>query len=481
MSKESGGGVVKNFIWRLMERLGAQGISFIVSILLARLLEPEVYGTIALVMVFTTVLQVFVDSGLGNALIQKKGADDTDFSSVFYFNAALGLALYLLMFLAAPFIAAFYQTPELTGIVRVLSLTVIISSVKNVQQAYVAKNMLFKRFFWSTLGGTVVSAVVGVWMAYNGYGVWALVALNLTNLFIDTAVLWVTVKWRPRLLFSWQRLKGLLSFGWKLLAGRLVETIYSELHSLIIGKKYTQSDLAHYNRGRQYPNILVTNIDYSITSVLFPVMASAQDDREKCRAIVRRAITANIYLIAPLMMGLAVCAEPIVRLMLTDKWLPCIPYLRVFCFIMTFLTFNTANMNTYRSLGRSDIYLKVEMIRKAVGLAILFASMWFGVIWIAYGEIAVTLISMAVTAAPNKKLVGYGFWDQLRDVWKSLVLTVVMGACVYLLGFMPMGDGLTLLVQVCAGAAVYILGSRLLKLEIFQYFTGKLFSRFKKA
>jgi len=481
MSKGVGGSITKNFMWRLMERLGAQGISFIVSIILARLLSPEVYGVIALVLVFTTILQVFVDSGLGNALIQKKTADDTDFSSVFYFNVAFGLALYGIMFLIAPLIAAFYQNAELTDIIRVLSLTVVISSIKNVQQAYVARNMMFKRFFWSTIGGTVVAACVGIAMAYKGYGVWALVALNLTNLLIDTAVLWITVQWRPRLLFSWERLKGLLSFGWKLLVGRLVETVYSELHSLIIGKRYTSEALAHYNRGKQYPNIVVTNIDYSITSVLFPVMSSVQEDKEKCQSIVRRAIITNIYLIAPLMMGLAVCAEPIVRLMLTDKWLPCIPYLRVFCFTMTFLTFNTANMNTYRSLGRSDIYLKVEMIRKAVGLIVLAATMWFGVMWIAYGEILVTLISMAITAAPNKKMIGYGFLDQMQDVIVILLLTLVMGGCVYLVGCIPVSDGVLLLIQVITGVAVYIIGSWMLKLDAFHYLANMLFARKKNV
>ena len=233
-----------NLLWRFFERCGAQGVTFLVSIVLARILEPTVYGTVALVTVFTTIMQVFVDSGLGSALIQKKDADELDFSSVFYFNMAVCLALYGLMYLAAPLIAAFYEQPSLTAIVRVASLTLIISGVKNVQQAYVSRNMLFKRFFFSTLGGTVGAAFVGIWMAYRGFGVWALVAQNLFNQTLDTLILWITVEWRPKRMFSFERLRGLFSYGWKLLVSALLDTGYNDLLQLIIGKLYTSADLA---------------------------------------------------------------------------------------------------------------------------------------------------------------------------------------------------------------------------------------------
>ena len=229
---------IKNFIWRFAERCGAQGVSFIVSIVLARLLEPSVYGTIALVTVFTTILQVFVDSGLGTALIQKKDADDLDFSSVFYFNFTVCLVLYFGMFVSAPYIAKFYGDETLVPVIKVISLTLVISGVKNIQQAYVSRNMLFKRFFFSTIGGTIASAFVGIFMAYIGMGVWALVAQQLSNATIDTIILWVTVKWKPKRMFSWKRLKELLSYGWKLLVSALLETVYNNLRNLVIGKLY---------------------------------------------------------------------------------------------------------------------------------------------------------------------------------------------------------------------------------------------------
>lgn len=229
------GSVVSNFLWRFAERCGAQIIQFIVSIVLARILAPEAYGTIALVLVFSQILQVFVDSGLGNALIQKKDADDLDFSSVFWFNIVWCLVLYAMMFFCAPLISTFYNDESLTAIVRVLCLMVVVSGLKNVQQAYVSRTMQFKRFFWATLGGTIVSAVAGIGLALLGCGVWALVAQKLTNLIIDTIVLWFTVKWRPKWMFSFQRLKVLFSFGWKLLVSHLIDTIYNNLRQLIIG------------------------------------------------------------------------------------------------------------------------------------------------------------------------------------------------------------------------------------------------------
>ena len=318
---------IKNFIWRFAERCGAQGVSFIVSIVLARLLEPSVYGTIALVTVFTTILQVFVDSGLGTALIQKKDADDLDFSSVFYFNFTVCLVLYFGMFVSAPYIAKFYGDETLVPVIKVISLTLVIAGVKNIQQAYVSRNMLFKRFFFSTIGGTIASAFVGIFMAYIGMGVWALVAQQLSNATIDTIILWVTVKWKPKRMFSWKRLKELLSYGWKLLVSALLETVYNNLRNLVIGKLYSSADLAYYNQGDKFPKLIVTNINTSIDSVLLPTMASAQDDSARVKNMTRRAIKTSTYIMAPLMIGLAFCANTIVELVLTEKWLPCVPFL----------------------------------------------------------------------------------------------------------------------------------------------------------
>lgn len=350
--------IISNFLWRLAERCGAQIVTLIVSIVLARILTPSDFGTVSLVMVFTTIMQVFVDSGLGTALIQKKEADDLDFSSVFYFNLVVCIVLYVFMFEIAPFIAEFYNDDSLVLIIRVISLTILISGVKGIQQAYVSRNMLFKRFFFATLGGTMFSAFLGIGMAYAGFGVWAIVAQQLSNTTMDTLILWVTVRWRPKKMFSWKRLKKLLSYGWKLLVSSLLDTIYNNLRNLIIGKIYTSVDLAYYNQGDKFPKVIVTNINTSIDSVLLPSMAEEQDNRERVKSMTRRAIKTSTYIMAPLMIGLLFCAEPIVKLILTEKWIPCVPYLRIFCCTYLFWPIHTANLNAIKAMGRSDLFLK---------------------------------------------------------------------------------------------------------------------------
>lgn len=461
--------VVTNFFWRFAERCGAQLVTFIVSIILARLLDPEVYGTIALVTVFITILNVFIDSGMANSLIQKKDSDDLDFSTVFYFNITVCTILYILMFLAAPLIAAFYEIPELTPVVRVLSLTLIISGLKNVQQAYVSKTMQFKRFFFATLGGTIGAAVVGIIMAYKGMGIWALVAQQLFNTAVDTLVLWITVRWRPKKMFSFERLKGLLSYGWKLLVSALLNTVYNNIRQLIIGKLYSSEDLAYFNRGKQFPNLIITNVNTSIDSVLLPTMSQKQDDVSRVKNMTRRAIKTSTYIMAPMMIGLACCAVPLISWLLTDKWLPSVPFMRLMCVTCLFYPIHTANLNAIKAMGRSDIYLKLEVIKKVVGTVLLLATMWYGVYAMAYSLVAESLIAQVINASPNKKLLNYGYGEQLKDIMPGILLAVGMGACILPLTLLGLPNVLTILLQIVLGAAVYIGGSALLKLEAFEY------------
>lgn len=472
--------VISNLVWRFAERCGAQLVSFVVSIVLARILAPDDYGTIALVTVFTAILQVFVDSGLGTALIQKKDADEIDFSSVFYFNFVVCLILYFGMFAAAPFIADFYGDVTLVPVIRILSLTIVISGVKGIQQAYVSRNMLFKRFFFSTIGGTIFSAVLGIAMAYAGFGIWALVAQQLSNTFIDTLILWITVRWRPTKSFSWTRLKYLLSFGWKLLVSSLLDTAYNNLRNLIIGKMYSSSDLAFYNQGDKFPKVIVTNINASIDSVLLPTMSSAQDDKERVKQMTRRAIKTSTYVMAPLMMGLAFCAEPIVSLVLTDKWLPCVPFLRIFCTTYMFWPVHTANLNAINAMGRSDWFLRLEIIKKIMGMTILLSTMWFGVMAMAYSLLLSSVLSQIINSWPNRKLLGYGYLEQVRDFAPGILLAVLMGICVYFISFLHLPTIVTLLIQFVVGAAIYIGVSAILKLEEFEYLLGMVKSFLEK-
>ena len=458
-----------NLLWRLAERCGATGVAFVVSMVLARLLAPEDYGLIALVTVFTTILQVFVDAGLGSALIQKKDADDLDFSSVFYFNIVFCLLLYGLLFLTAPYIARFYEKPELTALVRVLGLTVVISGVKGIQQAYVSRNLMFKKFFFATLAGTIGAAGVGIWMALKGFGVWALVAQQLFNTVVDTAVLWLSIRWRPKKAFSLERLKQLFRYGWKLLVSGLINAVYEDLRQLIIGKMYTAENLAFYNKGQQFPMMIVQNINTSIDSVLLPVMSNVQDQREQLKAMTRRAIVTSSFFMWPMMLGLAAVGENLITFLLTEKWLPCIPFLYIFCFTCGLQPIHTANLNAIKSIGRSDLFLKMEIFKKTVGLVIILISMNYGVLAIGIGTAVYSIFASVVNTFPNRKLLDYRYFEQIKDILPSFILAFVMAAVVYCLPVRILPIWAQLLIQVLVGVAIYAAGSALLKMEGYVY------------
>lgn len=461
--------VISGLFWSFAEKMGARGVEFIVSVVLARLLLPRDYGLIAMVTIFITISQVFVDSGLGNALVQKKNADNIDFSTVFYFNVILCLIVYIVLFLISPFIAVFYGKPELSSVLRVLGVTVIISSLKNVQQAYVSKNMLFKRFFFSTLGGTITAAIVGIVLAYRGYGIWALVAQQLTNLFIDTLILWITVKWRPIFAFSLERLKVLYSFGWKMLVASLVDTFFGNIRQLVIGKLYTSADLAYYNRGSQFPNFIVSNINSAIDSVLLPAMSAEQDYVSNVKNMTRRAIKTSCYIMWPMMMGLFVIADGLIKFLLTDKWLPAIPFLRIYCIVLAFEPIHTANLNAIKAMGRSDIILKLEVTKKITALCILLVAMRFGVLAIALSTLLYSFIAQILNSFPNRSLLQYNYFEQLKDIMPSVVLSLIMMVIVYPIHYLSTNYVMVMFIQIFGGIFIYIIGSFVCKLEAFEY------------
>lgn len=471
--KETGastaGKVVTGFLWRFAERVSEQLVQFVVSIVLARIIEPREFGVISLVLVFTQVLQVFVDSGVATALIQKKDADNVDFSSVFYFNLVWCSLVYAAAFFGAPAIADFYGKPELTAITRVLALTVIISGPRNVQQAYVSRTMQFRRFFWATLSGTVVSGIVGIAMAKTGYGVWALVMQQVLNVGVATLVLWFTVRWRPTLDFSFPRLLALVSFGWRLLAAGLIDVIYNNVRQLLIGKLYTETDLAFFNRGQQLPMLVVINVNTSLDSVLLPVMSQAQDDLDRVRSMCRTSISVNTFVIAPLMMGMAFCGEPLVSLVFTDKWLPMVPYLQIFCVAYVFSPLQTITVDAVKALGESGLYLKLEVVKKAVGVALLLSTMRMGVMALAYSLLASYLVTQVVNMWASRRILEYRYLDQLKDILPGILLAVAMGCAVRPLAMLPLHTAVVLALQLFLGAGIYLGGSALLGLKAFDH------------
>lgn len=466
---------LSGFFWRFAERCGAQGVSFIVSLVLARLIVPKMFGVVALITVFTNILQVFVDSGLGSALIQKKDADDLDFSSVFYFNFGMCTLLYVGMFFAAPFIdkvAYAGKYDNLTSYIRVLSLVLVISGVKNIQQAYVSRKMIFKRFFFATLGGTIMAAIVGISLAFYlppKYRVWAIIAQNLTNKTIDTIVLWFTVKWRPKLMFSFSRLKGLWSYGWKLLCSALIEVGYNNIRQLLIGSLYTSSDLAFYNRGKQFPEVIVSNINTSIDSVLFPAMSKEQNDKVKIKTMTRRSIKISSFILWPIMMGLAAVAEPMITLIIGVKWLKSVLFLRIFCISFAFYPIHTANLNSIKALGRSDIFLKLEILKKVVGVTLLLSTIFISVEAMAYSLLVSSVCSQIINTYPNKKLLNYSYLEQLKDIAPCVLISVFMAAVVYLIGLININYIVLLFIQILVGIIVYLGLSVLFKIDSLNY------------
>lgn len=466
--------IFENLIWKFGERISAQIVTFVVSIVLARLLSPQDYGSIAVVMIFITLANVFVTSGFGTALIQKRNTDNIDFSSVFYFNIIFSIFIYVILYMVSPNISKFYNIEILTPVIRVLGIRIIIAAINSVQQAYVSKNMMFKKFFLSTIFGTILSGVVGIYMAYSGYGVWALVGQYLTNTTIDTIILWFTVKWRPELVFSIKRMRILFKYGWKILCSALLDTGYSQLSGLIIGKMYTPENLAFYDRGQQYPSLIVNNINASIGSVLFPVMSKHQEDRAMIKNITRRAIKVSSYIMWPMMIGLAVVSEPLIRIMLTDKWLPCVPFLQIACFTFGFWPIHTSNLEAIKAIGKSDIFLRVEIAKKIVGLIILLISVKHGVMAIALSGIVMTLASTVINAYPNSKLLGYNYKEQMSDIIPSFILSIAMGWIILKIGTLIGNDILKIIIQIISGATFYILSSSFLKLETYKYLIGML-------
>jgi hypothetical protein len=474
--------VAGGLFWSYGERIMAQLVSLVVSIVLARLLEPENYGVISIVMIFITFCDAIVSGGFGNAIVQKKDADELDVNTMLCCSVATSFLLYLIIFCAAPFIADFYEMDIIRSILRVLGLRLLISGVNSIQRAWIQKRMLFKRFFISTSFGTIISAIVGIVMAYIGMGAWALVAQYLTNSFIDTTVLLITNDWKPRLQFSWVRAKNMLSYGWKVLVTTVVYTIEGDLRSLIIGKKFGSADLAYYDQGKKFPNLLVTNINTSISNVMFPVLSENQNDLIRLKQMCRRAVRVGIFLLSPLLIGLIGVADTFVVAVLSAKWVPCIPFLRILTLVFLVRPFTTTCQQSILSVGRSDVTLKIEILVNAVAIGILFYSVFIleSVIGIAIGTLFAEGVSMVMFMYYENKIIRYSYKEQLQDLLPSLTMSTLMGGFVYLLHFLPLHEGLVLIIQIVIGAAFYLLVSYAIKFEPFIYLIKMVREKFHK-
>lgn len=461
--------IIKNLIWKFLERGGVQGVQFIVQIVLARILTPADYGVTGLIIVFINVANVFVQSGLGSALIQKKNATEDDFSSVFYLNILISLVMMGILFITAPVISSFYQMEILIPVLRVQSLMLLFNAFNVVQNAVLQKNMQFKKLFYASLAAITLSGIFGILFAYLGAGVWALVFQQLINALITSVILWIIVKWRPKCVFKLGNIRQLFKFGSRLLCSGVIDTLYNNIYPLIIGKVYSQAELGYYNRGYQIPNVLVSNLNGSIQGVLFPAFAEYQDNRPRLKQLVRRSIVTSSFLVFPMMAGLAACSEPLTIILLTEKWLPSVPFMQLSCIIYALWPIHTANLQAINAVGRSDIFLKIEIIKKSISITVLFITVPRGIYFMLIGSCCTSFIGAAINAWPNKKLLNYSYFEQIKDILPSLILSLIMCALCFSVFLLHLRTWATLIIQIIAGAAFYITAAWVLKLECFTY------------
>lgn len=449
--------IASGLAWKLLERFGVQGVQFVLQIILARLLDPEHYGVLSMMVIFTTLANVFIQNGFNTALIQNKDVSEEDYSSVFWVSLAIAGGLYGVLFVSAPVIAHFYEMPSIVSPLRVLSLMLLPGALNSVQLAKVSREMDFKQVFRSNIGGVILSGIAGIVLAKMGAGLWALVAQTLLNTVFACIVMFITVKWRPRLVCDLKRVKVLFSFGWKLLASSLLDTLYQDIRSLVIGKKYDADTLGYYNRGKQFPQFVINAINGAVQSVLLPAMSARQDEPEKVKTLMRSSIMLSSYVIFPMMAGLAAVSAPLVELLLTEKWLPCVPYMQVYCFSLAFYPVHTSNLQAINAMGRSDIFLKLELIKKTMGICLLTIAVFCfdSPLAIAMTGLVSTVINCFVNSFPNKKLIGYSYFEQMRDILPSFAAALTMCGAVLLVGRFIPGTFLRLMLQILAGVAVY--------------------------
>lgn len=461
---------LKSFVWKLLEKGSVQLVTLAVSILLARWLYPEDYGVIALIIIFIALAEVITDGGFNMALIQKKDSDSTDFSTVFYVSSGLAVLLYLILFFTAPLISGFYGIESLTKVIRVLSLSLPFYVLNSIQRAYVAKEMLFDKLFISSLIAAVVSGVLGCWMALEGFGVWALVAQKLANQAMITVSLWYTVKWRPSLSFSFTSFRRLFGYGWKIFLTNFIITLFVKIRHLIIGKMFKPANLAYYERGDQFPSFIGDNLLSAIQSVLFPTLSEQQDDLGRVKSMMRRTTKSVSLVICPLMIGLFVIAKPLTVLLLTEKWLPIVPFIRIMCVANIFKPLTIPNAEAIKAMGYSNITLKLEIIKKVIDITILVISCQIGLTAIAYGVALYNFLCIFINLYPNIKLLGYRISEQVADVLPSYLTSLVMGLSIFWIGNLDLLPIITVSIQVISGALIYLAVNYLFKVESLMYF-----------
>ena len=456
--------IVSGFLWQTLDRIGSQGLQLVISVILARLLMPEDFGVLAIMSVFVVLCQVFVDSGFSTSLIQKKDADELDCNSVFYINLVMAAIIYGILFCCAPLVAAFYKKPEITLYLRVLALILPLRSFALVQTALLNKRMLFYlncRISWAAVA---VSGTAGVIMAYKGCGVWALVVQQLISALATSLLQCFWVRWKPALMFNWQRTKGLFRFGWKIFCSALLDSAYNELYTILIGKLFNLKTLSFYQQGKAVPAQGMSLVNASVISVMLPAFSSMQNDREQMRLLAQKTLRITAFLLMPFMGILLITAHPLVMILFTAKWEPCVIFLQLCCVISMFWPLHALNLQIITACGRSDVFLILEIIKKVQGIALILLTYRFGVLTMVCGLAVIAPVVFIENSFYNGKLIAYNWYKQLRDLLPYAVTSVLSGCagawCMKLVD----GNWLKLFTGAAAMGIIYLVISVIFKL-----------------
>lgn len=448
---------IKGTIWSSLERFSVQGIQFVVMIIMARILSPADYGLVGMLAIFIAVSQSLIDSGFSQALIRKQDRSEIDNSTVFYFNIGVGILLYLVLFFSAPLIAGFYNEPLLVPITRIVGLSLVFNSLAVVQRALLTVNLDFKTQAKASFVGAIISGAIGISMAYTGFGVWAIVWQQISNLAVVTILLWILSHWKPIWAYSRQSFRELFGFGSKLLASGLLDTIFRNLYLIVIGKFFKASDLGYYTRAHQFTDFASSNITGIFQRVTYPVLCRIQDDDSRLSDVYRRLLKTSAFIIFPLMMGMAAVAKPMVISFLTEKWLFSAVLIQIICFSMMWYPVHAINLNLLQVKGRSDLFLKLEIIKKVLTVIVLCITLPMGLIPLCIGTIFSSIISLVINTHYTGKLIHLGFFKQMKDLLPTLLLSLATGAVVYLtVTYIPMESWLALAIGVVEGILLYI-------------------------
>lgn len=458
--------IVSGLLWKLLELGGTQGIQFVVSVILARILTPDEFGTIGLITIFITIANTFVQSGFATSLIQKKDVYDDDYSSVLWVSLAFALVMYVILFFTAPLIAGYYEVPVLSSLIRVTGIILFPGALVSVQTSYVARNMQFRKLFTGSLIAVIISGAIAVFMAMRGAGVWSMSMQQIIYYFAMMIVMLFLISWKPKFVLALNRVKEFFSFGWKILIAGLIDTIWTNVYGLVIGKKFSTAELGGYNRGDQFPKLIATNLGTAVQAVMLPVYSKSQDDKENLRDLLRSTVKFSSFFLLPMMVGLIAVARPLVSVLLTDKWLFCVPYLRILAVSYALYPIHTANLQAINAQGRSDLFLKLEIIKKVSGIIFLVLGLQFGIIPMLILKTVNEFVCAIINTHPNRKLLDYGFLKQMIDILPSIICSVLMGVCASAVTLSGLTGVLLLVLQIAVGAASYLVFSLIINRDV---------------